>query len=215
MPGKNIMPLNGKPLIQYTLEAAKGVAKPGDEICVSTDDAEIIQVVEGFGIPVPFVRPGEYATDTASSQQVIEHSLHWYKEKNITFDVVALLQPTSPLRNSQNIKQALELWDSQFDMVASVKSTDANPYYVLREENEEGFLEPSKKGTFKRRQDCPDVWELNGAIYLINPSSVTTKKISEFKKVKKYIMKKYESVDIDDFHDFKFAEYLLTGNINL
>lgn len=124
---------------------------------------------------------------------------------------MVLLQPTSPLRDSINIKEAIDLFSNDLDMVVSVKETDANPYYVLKEEDEEGFLIPAKKGEFTRRQDCPTVYELNGAIYVINKKSIEQQKIGEFKQVKKYVMSKIKSVDIDDIIDFRLAEILIKG----
>lgn len=94
-------------------------------------------------------------------------------------------------------------------MVVSVQETASNPYYVLKEENSDGFLMPSKKANFTRRQDCPPVYEYNGAIYLINPKSILNFEIEDFKKVRKYKMSKKYSVDLDDPIDWKVAEALM------
>lgn len=209
LPRKNILPLAGRPMIDYTLDAAKGAMEEGDELCVSTDDAEIIQVVESFGVKVPFVRPSELASDTAGSEEVIQHALDWYEEKGLDFDVVVLLQVTSPLRNAQHVKEALALWSPEIDMVVSVKETDSNPYYVLYEEDENGHLQKSKEGKFTRRQDCPKVYEYNGAIYIINCQSLRQKSMNAFKKFKKKIMDKRSSIDVDDIIDFQLAELML------
>lgn len=211
LPRKNILPLAGRPMIEYTLDAALGSMDESDEICVSTDDLEIAEVVENYGVKVNFVRPVELASDTTSTEEVIEHAIQWYEKRKIKFDLIILLQVTSPLRNAQNVKEALLLWESSFDMVVSVKKTDANPYYVLREENPEGFLIPSKKGKFLRRQDVPEVWELNGAIYIINSERIQQMAIIDFQKVKKYVMSKETSIDIDDELDFFVAEKILKG----
>ena len=212
LPRKNILPLAGRPMIEYTLDAAKGAMDEGDELCVSTDDSEIISVVKDYGVEVPFVRPKELASDTAGSEEVIRHALDWYKEKGLEFDLVVLLQVTSPLRNAQHVKEAVELWDSDIDMVVSVKETDANPYYVLFEENEKGFLLMSKDGNFTRRQDCPHVYELNGAIYLIDPVRIQENFFKALTKKRKYLMDKRCSLDIDDNIDFKLAEIFINGN---
>ena len=193
-------------MIYYTLDSAIGAMEPEDDLCVSTDDSEILQVVKDYGVKVPFVRPSPLASDTAGSKEVIQHAIDWYMAEGKKFDVVILLQVTSPLRNAQHIKEALGLWEDHLDMVVSVKETDANPYYVLFEEDKDGFLQRSKKGSFTRRQDCPKVYELNGAIYIMHPNSIKGK--SE-KKMKKYAMSKLESVDIDDRIDLIFAETLL------
>lgn len=205
IPGKNIKNLNGKPLIYYTLDAIKDIV-PIDNICVSTDDKEIREKVEEYGIKVPFIRPAELATDRSTSIEVIEHALSFYKKEGKKFKGLVLLQPTSPLRNSEHIKEALNLFSESIDLVVSVKITSANPYYVLFEENPAGFLELSKKGNFSRRQDCPKVYERNGAIYIYNLSRA----YETHERQKKYIMDEISSIDIDDEFDWLLAEYILS-----
>jgi N-acylneuraminate cytidylyltransferase len=208
VPGKNIKLLNGKPLIQYTIDAAKKVF-PSEKICVSTDDLKIVVVAESLGLTVPFIRPEELATDTAGTYEVLLHAIEFYESQGYNPDVLVLLQATSPFRTDKHIKEALELFDDKCDMVVSVKETKANPYFILREENEEGWLVNSKKGTFKRRQDCPEVYELNGAIYVIRVSELKLKSTSEFLKVRKYVMDEVSSLDIDTHIDWKFAEFIV------
>ena len=208
VPGKNIKILNGKPLIQYTIDAAKE-AFVSEPICISTDDIKIKKVVESLGTEVPFLRPDELATDTSGTYEVLLHAVNYYESIGYSPDVVVLLQVTSPFRSSTHIKEALDLYDQSCEMVVSVKETKANPYYVLREEDENGYLVPSKEGKFTRRQDCPEVYELNGAIYIINVAALKEKSLSEFKKVKKYIMSDFNSHDIDTSLDWEFAEFLM------
>ena len=85
LPGKNILPLAGKPMIIYSIDAVIPLLEPGDEICVSTDDQKTVDVVEKHGIKVPFLRPEILSNDTASSQQVIEHALEWYTNQRVFF----------------------------------------------------------------------------------------------------------------------------------
>lgn len=213
LPQKNILNLAGRPMIYYTLDAAIDSMDSDDELCVSTDNDEIIKTVEKYGLKVKFKRPDELASDTASTEDVLDHTLKWYESRGVFFDIIILLQVTSPLRNSVHIKKALNLFDKEIDLIVSVRETDSNPYYVLFEENKNGFLEKSKKGNFTRRQDCPIVYELNGAIYIYNSLSLKNKKISEFKRVKKYIMNKRDSIDIDNKIDFQLAEILMNNKI--
>lgn len=208
VPGKNIKELGGKPLIQYTIDAAREIFEDKD-IIVSTDSEKIKFTVESLGLKVPFLRPEDLATDTCGTQDVLLHAISMLECKGIFPETLILLQPTSPFRNATHIKEALELYNSYWDMVVSVKETKSNPYYVLKEENEQGFLENSKKGDFTRRQDCPKVWELNGAIYVINIQSLKFMNISEFTKVKKYVMDEVSSFDIDTELDFNFSEFLI------
>ena len=213
LPRKNILPLAGRPMIEYTLDAAKGAMDEGDELCVSTDDSEIISVVKDYGVEVPFMRPKELASDTAGSEEVIRHALGWFKKKGLAFDVVVLLQVTSPLRNAQHVKEALALWSPEVDMVVSVKETDSNPYYVLFEEDSEGFLQKSKEGIFTRRQDCPKVYEYNGAIYIFSAEKFTIAGFGGFSKIKKAVMPKLNSIDIDDQMDFIMTEYYIKNEL--
>lgn len=207
--GKNIKLLAGKPLMYYTLDVAQAIVTKADVICVSTDDDAIIKAVEAYHFKIDFKRPTQLATDTAGMNEVLLHALNFYTEKGFDFDKIVLLQPTSPFRKLEQVKEALSLYSSQLDMLVSVKITDANPYYVLAEENELGYLEKSKKASFTRRQDCPTVYQYNGAIYVINPESLISKPMSNFDKVKKYVMDEYSSVDIDTDFDWGFAEFLM------
>lgn len=208
VPNKNIKLLNKKPLIQYTIEAARKIADDKD-ICITSDSDLIIKTVEKIGLSVPFKRPAHLAEDTSGTYEVLLHAINYYKEKGIKYNTIILLQPTSPFRNEKHIKEAYSLYSNEIDMIVSVKETSSNPYYVLFEEDKNGFLKQSKKGDFTRRQDCPKVWEYNGAIYIINVKSLLEKNISEFTKTQKYIMNEDSSLDIDTPLDFDFAELLI------
>ena len=208
IPGKNIKLLGGKPLIQYTIEAALKVF-PKERIIVSTDDDEIKKVVENLGLSVPFLRPPELSSDTASSYDVLLHTMNYAEQHAIDYDLVVLLQPTSPFRIHTHISEALNLFSFDLDMVVSVKEADENPYYSLFEEDNNGLLEKSKIGSFTRRQDCPKVYSYNGATYIMNKNSLLKGPISEFKKVAKYVMSPLDSIDLDTMLDWKFAQLVL------
>lgn len=208
IPRKNIKPFDGKPLIYYTIDTARAVCDDED-ICVSTDDAEIISVVEEYGLKVPFVRPAELATDTAGTYEVLLHALDFYEKIGNHYDAVVLLQNTSPFRTAEHLKGALKLYTPDVDMVVSVKECAANPYYCVFEENYEGFLHVSKgDGTIYRRQDAPKVYEYNGAIYIINPESLKKQHMHQFKKRVKYVMDEMSSFDLDTMTDWKIAEMI-------
>ncbi len=208
IPGKNIKTLGSKPLIHYTIEAALGVFDK-DRIIVSTDSVEIKNCVEDCNIKVPFLRPEHLSTDIASSQDVLLHAMDFADQKGIIYDTVILLQATSPFRNAEHIREAIHLYDPSLEMVVSVKESDENPYYSLFEESKQGFLKRSKEGNFTRRQDCPKVYSYNGAIYVINPESLRRSSIGEFVKVRKYVMRAEDSIDLDTQLDWKLAELIL------
>jgi N-acylneuraminate cytidylyltransferase len=208
IPGKNIKLLAGKPLILYTIEEARNVFRD-DQIIVSTDSHEIKQLVEETGLKVPFMRPAELATDTSTTQDVLLHVVEIIESGGYYPDVIVLLQPTSPFRNAKHIKEALSLFNMDLDMVVSVKKSAANPYFNLFEEDKKGFMYKSKEGGFTRRQDCPEVYELNGAIYIINLASLKDMSISKFKRIIKYEMDSFNSIDIDTYLDWLVCETIL------
>ena len=209
IPGKNIKALNGRPLIYYTLDAASSVV-PSENICISTDSDEIIRVVREYGLDVPFKRPSNLATDTAGSYEVILHAIEFYEKRGMQYDSIVLLQPTSPFRTGKHVRQAHALYQSDLDMVASVKIAHANPYFTLFEENTAGFLSRSKTGSFTRRQDCPVVYEFNGAIYIMNVQSLKKGSHTSFSRIKKYVMTEEDSLDIDTNFDWMIAESIIS-----
>ena len=208
--GKNYKLLGRKPLIQYSLEVAREFTTV-DNICISTDSNTIIKLAEKLGYKIPFVRPSFLATDTATTYDVIMHAIEFYEHQGNNYDHIILLQPTSPFRKTWQVQEMMDLWTPGIDMIVSVKMAKANPYYNLFEENTEGFLRKSKEDNFSRRQDCPVVYEYNGAIYLISTESLRRMNISGFSRVKKYIMDEQSSIDLDTELDWKFAEFLLTN----
>jgi N-acylneuraminate cytidylyltransferase len=207
LPRKNTLKLNGKPLILYTIDAARGVCAD-ENICVSTDDVEIINLTESYGLKVPFIRPESLATDSADTWSVVKHALRFYEEKGKSYKRICLLQPTSPLRNSAHIHECFKYWHSDIEMIVSVKKSKKAS--VICNENEEGYLSLTLNKGAKRRQDIPDYYEYNGAIYILDTGAFKTKPVKEFTKIKKYVMSETDSVDIDNELDFKICEFILT-----
>jgi N-acylneuraminate cytidylyltransferase len=215
VPKKNIKILNGKPLIFYSIDVARKITEDSN-ICVSTDDVEIIKTIEnGRSLKVPFIRPDLLATDTATSYDVMLHAINHYENIGINYDAIILLQPTSPLRLIKHLKEALSLYNSSnVEMVVSVVESKGNPYFNLFEENSSGFLEKSKKANYSRRQDCPKVYEYNGSIYIIAVKSLKEGSVSTFTKIKKYEMEPEYSIDIDTPFDWQIAELLMSENLS-
>jgi CMP-N,N'-diacetyllegionaminic acid synthase len=209
LPGKNTKMLGDKPLVAYSIDFALSNLKPGDELCVSTNDAEVINVANARGVKVPFVRPDNLATDTASSYDVIMHALEFYEKEGKFFDWLLLLQPTSPFRVQKDIIQLFEAIEYEVEMVVTVKKVKENPYFSLFEENTEGFLVKSKQGDYHRRQDCPEVFAYNGSMYLIKVSALKNNPINRLNKIKKVVLPLSRSIDIDTMEDWILAEYYL------
>ena len=206
IPHKNIKELGGKPLICYAIDAARKFTTD-DNICVSTDDEDIIKVVEKYGLHVPFVRPAELATDTASTNDVLLHAIKFYEDKSKKFNKILLLQPTSPLRTVEQVKEAITLYRDDIDMVVSVMKSHAPA--VLCNDNDDGFVNLVYNKHAGGRQSLPAFYEFNGAIYVINIESLKSKGLGSFNKRIKYVMSKETSIDIDDIYDFMMVESIL------
>lgn len=202
IPGKNWKLLNGKPLINYSIDIALEIPEI-NTICVSTNSDEIIDILKtDYEIPVHFKRPESLSLDNTSSREVIIHAIKYFQQLNVSFDTILLLQPTSPFRNKQFIIDCISLFESKkCDMVVSVCESPYNPYYNIYTESN-GFLEKSLKGNYTRRQDCPPAYLINGSIYVISVESIINREIHEMQKIIKYIMPWKYHIDLDTEDDW-------------
>ena len=211
LPGKNVKPLLGKPLIAWTIKQAMA-SKYLDGVIVSTNDKEIAGISKRYGAEVPFMRPKELATDEAKSSDVILHAINWTEENDKPYDLVMLLQPTSPLRIKEDIDKAIELlFEKRADAIVSVCEMEHHPYWsnVLPEDGcMKDFIKPEAA---RRRQELPAFYRLNGAIYLSYCNYLKQEKSFFGDKTFAYIMPRERSIDIDEELDFIVAEILL-GN---
>lgn len=210
IPGKNVEPVVGKPLLVYTIEAAQ---KSGvfDFLLVSTDGEEIARIAREAGAEIPFFRPLELATDTAAGIDVLHHAMKWFQERDKKYDCVIYLQPTSPLRTAEDIKAALDmLVDRKADAVVSVCETEHHPWWcnTLPEDGSmENFLRPDIPAT---RQELPKYYRLNGAVYLARWDFIINRTTWFGPITYAYIMPRERSVDIDDAVDLILAKALLS-----
>ena len=211
IPGKNIKPLCGKPLIAYSVEVARQLADDRD-ICVTTDDERIAQVVKNMGLDVPFMRPDYLATDGCGTYEVLLHAVKFYEELGRDYDTLVLLQPTSPMRTAEDVQAAIDAYTPDIDMVVTVTEAASNPYYNCYETDENGFLHISKgDGCYTRRQDAPKAWEYNGAVYVINIESLKQGPLGSFRRRKMVEMSRERSVDLDTPLDWMVAEAIMSG----
>ena len=209
IPHKNIKELNGKPLICYSIDVARKLTTD-DNICVTTDDDDIIKVVEDYGLKVPFKRPEELASDQAGTYEVIMHARNHYAAKGTYYDTIILLQPTSPFRKADDVKRCIEAYSDKYEMIVSVKSASSNPYYDCFELNNQGYLYQSKgDGNYQRRQDAPKVYEYNGAVYIMDVEALRKCSYNSFTKIGAIEMDEMSSLDLDTMLDWKFAELLI------
>ncbi len=207
LPGKNIKILDDKPLIAWTIEAALN-AKFIEHTIVSTDCQEIVKVSRAYGAEVPFIRPDELSSDAATTSDVIKHAIDFMKSD---FDIIILLQPTSPFRTSKDIENAFELYNSSnTSSVVSVCLADKSPYWYFFKDNI-GMISPvlSMEGQFSRRQELPDTYLLNGAIYIVDVKKFLSHEKFIFDDSISYVMSKESSIDIDEPLDFKLAQLIL------
>jgi CMP-N,N'-diacetyllegionaminic acid synthase len=206
LPGKNIRMLGDKPLIVWSIDAAKGIPEICD-ILVSTDSSEIAEICKESGVLVPWLRPAELATDTASSVDVAIHALDWYESEHGTVDGLLLLQPTSPFRTKETICTGIALFTKHgHSTVVGVSPTHAHPMWTLKIQN--GYLVPfmPKAGLQTRSQDLPPAFVVNGAFYLLSPMEIRNKKtfVTEM-TIPLLISVSKETIDIDNEQDFKIA----------
>ncbi len=203
IPRKNIIDLNGKPLIAWTIEASLK-SRYITKTVVSSDDNEILEVSKKYGANV-LKRPDDLATDTSSSQSVVEHTITELEKVNEKYDYLVLLQPTSPLRDRNDIDEAFEtLFEKNATALISVKEYD-NKILKAFIDNQEGFIEGVRNNTypFIRRQDLPKVYMSNGAIYIIKAEKFMKCKSFWTEKTVKYVMDNTKSMDIDTKEDLE------------
>jgi len=214
LPKKNIRPFLGKSLIHYSIEYAR-LFVSDENICLTTDDEDIVACANEIGLQVPFMRPAYLASDTSDTFSVLKHAFDYYSKKDQSkFKIVVLLQPTSPLREKCHLEEAITLYNENIEMVVSVCETKSSPYFTLFEEDAEGLLKICKgDGSFARRQDVPVTYEFNGSIYIINPNVLITKTaFNQITKKVKYVMDDYFAIDIDTIDDWNYAEFKYSKN---
>ncbi len=208
LPGKNIRPFAGRPLIAHTISHALHCADI-DGVYVSTDDAQIAQAARAAGAAVPFLRPAELATDEAGKLPVIEHLVSYLEREGSPIARIVDLQPTSPLRDSADISAALHLRPGA-QLVASMTAAADNPYFNLVEEGGDGLVRLCKGPGSARRQDVPPVYALNGSIYVWDRAALAHAAVHGLWNVgvAPYLMPRWKSVDIDTLEDFDYAQWL-------
>ena len=213
IPHKNIIPVAGKPLIRYTIDAALQ-SRYIDYVLVSTDDEEIARVAKACGAQVPFLRPAELAADTSRTVDAVIHAAETLKQHGETFDSLVLLQPTSPLRTAEDIDGAIEkFYTGGRQAVVSVSPVEDHPVLVrtIEQTTDGERLKPLLAGSSTvRRQDMPAFYRVNGCIY-INAMEELNGDTSFNDNPAPWVMEKSHSVDIDEPADLALAEYLLNA----
>lgn len=208
LPGKNIRPFAGEPLIAHTIRQAIACSELNG-VYVSTDDQQIAAVARQAGATVPYLRPAELATDQAGKLPVIEHLVAHLEQRGDRIARIVDLQPTSPLRDAADIAAALRA-RADADLVVSVAPSQDNPYFNLVEAGADGWMHLSKGNGSARRQDVSAVYALNGSIYVWQREALAHAAAHGMWSVKiaTYVMPRWKSVDIDTLEDFELAQWL-------
>ena len=220
IPGKNIKPVNGKPLLSYTAEIAlKFSWKHGADVIVSTDSDEIKHVAEECGLKTDYTRPDYLANDTCGKPDAIRDALLFAEKKHgKTYNLVIDLDVTSPIRILEDIEKCIAIIEDNSEAltVFSVNPCARNPYFNMVQENEDGFYGVVLGGKYKTRQSAPKVYDMNASIYVYrrealdceNPRAVTDKSLV-------YVMD-HVCFDLDEPSDYDYLSYLLeTGKITI
>lgn len=211
LPEKNLKKLLGKPLVVWAIEAGKA-ANSIDSVIVSTDDERIASVAHASGARVPFMRPTDLASDTASSVDVVLHAIDHLEAAGEKYDIVVLLEPTSPLRDNIDIEAALDmLINSGADSVVGISRVESShPSFTYRKlvgNRIHPFLEKQPK--FLRRQDVEPLYFLEGSIYASSISALRELRSFYHENTIGYEFPKWKSLEIDDLADFYMVEALL------
>ncbi|KAB2933647.1 MAG: acylneuraminate cytidylyltransferase family protein [Leptonema illini] len=212
LPGKNILPMNGKPLIAWTIEKARKSLYV-DVVLVSTDGLEIASVAKEYGADVPFMRPSELASDTASTYDVIRHALSYFSEsEHMEFDYIILLEPTSPLREDQDIDRMLEALHEKsgdFDAIVSIGQVTEHPSIMKRLVGDR--LEPfcPDLSQSSRRQDNEPAFFPYGVGYIAKTATLLEENTFYARRCLSYPILRYQNYEIDDIYDFLCVESVM------
>lgn len=210
VPNKNIKLLGGKPLINYTIEAALE-AKVLSDLVVSTDSKRIAEISEKAGANVPFMRPSELATDTSPSIDTVIHAVEFFEAKNIHFDAVCLLQPTCPFRTAEDVRGAVKMFKNKTaDSLISVREVphQYNPHWTFEVDENGEYLQIStgEKEIITRRQELPKAYHRDGSIYIVKTDVLLKKRSLYGEKIAFYLSQNPIDINIDTLADWEKAE---------
>ena len=218
VPGKNIMPMQGKPLIAWTIERALSLGDILSDIVVSTDDPAIARVALDLGAKVPFVRPAQLASSTAGKFQVWKHALKASEDSfHRSYDVFLDMDCTNPLLEAEDLRRFLDAFrearrSGSTDGMFTVCAAHRSPYFNLVEEDELGFLHLSKSlssGPVVRRQASPRAWDIVAGFYIFTTSYIHRAETLLEGAIKPFEVPREKSFDIDDAFDVEIVSWIL------
>ncbi|MDD5298991.1 MAG: acylneuraminate cytidylyltransferase family protein [Gallionella sp.] len=212
LPGKNIRTMCGKPLIGWTIDKAKK-SRYLDVVLVTTDSQEIADVARHHGAVAPFLRPSDLASDSASTYDVVRHTLEYYRETDEReFDFIVLLEPTSPLREDDDIDRMLEMLDArtnEFDAIVSVGEISEHPSIMKRlvGDRMEPFC-PELAQTTRRQDNAPAYFPF-GVAYIAKTRTLLEENTFYTRRCTYFPIKRYQNYEIDDIYDFLCVENVM------
>lgn len=211
LPNKNIKDLCGKPLMAWSIEAAKQ-SKWIDEIVVNTNSQQYAEIAKQYGVNVPFLRPEELSQDKNTTFEYIQYTIDFYKNTfKKEYDYIVLLQPTSPLRQAHHIDEAIELClRKNASSIISVSECEHTPLWANTlppDHSMENFV--SKEAIGKRSQDLPQYYRINGCIFIGKVEHYLQRRDFSMPNSYAFVMEKCYSIDIDTQDDFDLAEFFL------
>lgn len=219
LPNKNIKPMLGKPLLAYTIDHAKS-SQYLDEIVVSTDDKAIAKVANKFGIETPFLRPEELARDDSLSSDAVIHALDWFKKEGKEFDILVLLEPTSPLRKTTDIDDAIRLFVDNYEKadtllcLGEIHSDTEHP--IGAKKIEDGFIKSFIENgmSYTRRQQLPKAFGIYGGIYISKVDVYRETKSFLTGKTIPYYVERWQEFEIDDYIDWVCVEAVMKDRVD-
>lgn len=218
LPGKNVADLGGKPLLAHTIEQANAASEL-DRVVVSTESDAFRRIACDHGGEAPFARPDELATDDATNKDVVEHALGWFERtKDTTFDIVCMLQVTSPFRTAADIDGALKtLRETDATSVVSTAPFDTPPFWAVEKKTE--YLRPYFGEDYlwskTQSQTVPDLRHPNGAVFAVQVEAFHKERNFYTDRTAEYKMPRKRSLDIDEPFDLELARALYTWRNNL
>lgn len=215
IPGKNVKPFCGKPLIAWSIEEGlKSLAI--DNLIVSTDSEEIATIAKRYGASVPFLRPSHLADDKSSSIDAIIHAINFCANKGEVYERIVLLEPTSPLRDSIDIDRAIELMNANpkaRSIVGISHVSGAHPDFLVKLDSEQFISFYQENFSLKRRQEIEDLYFFEGSLYISYTNTLIEKKSFYHELTLGYILPKWKSFEIDEPEDFIIAEAIMQAKL--
>ena len=215
LPGKNIKPLDGVPLIGWSINTAKQISRVS-RIVVSTDSDEIADIALQYGAEVPFMRPEELAQDNSPEWLVWRHAINYLESHdNENIDAIIVLPVTAPLRSVDDVNSCIDMFEKfDIDSVITVSEASRSPYFnMVVNNNGYSSLVNRPKSQVIRRQDAPEVFDMTTVAYVVDANFVKNHNGIFEGKVKSVVVPKQRAVDIDDLMDFRMAELILEGRL--